>query len=209
MSPEFILVCFALKEEAKFLRNPAARILITGMGQKNAAESLRRELDKARPNLVFTCGYAGALNPKLKHSDVVFDADAESGLAEKLKTLGAIPVNFHCASRVAVTAAEKQALWRDTNADAVEMESLVMRNICRENKIPSATVRVISDAADEDLPMDFNAVTTPDLRLDFTKLMFKIASNPQKIPRLLRFQRQTSDAARKLAQTLERLLAGG
>jgi adenosylhomocysteine nucleosidase len=201
------LVCFALKEEAKFLRNTPHRILVTGMGRKNAAESLRRELANVQPGLVLTCGFAGALNPKLKLADVVFDEDPECGLVEKLKSLGAIPARFHCAERIAVTAAEKEALRKSTGADAVEMESLVMRNICRENKIPSTTVRVISDLANEDLPLDFNTVATPDLQLDFTKLILKILRHPQTIPHLLRFQKQTAAAGRKLAETLEQLLA--
>jgi adenosylhomocysteine nucleosidase len=202
-----ILVCFALKEEAKFLRNTPHRILITGMGQKNAAQSLTRELEKLQPGLALTCGFAGALNPKLKLGDIVFDEDAQCGLAEKLKRLGAVPGRFHCSARIAVTVREKNALWQSTGADAVEMESLVMRNICREYKIPSATVRVISDLSNEDLPLDFNTVATPDLQLDFTKLILKILRHPQSIPHLLRFQKQTAAAAHKLAETLQQLLA--
>ncbi|MDB6021672.1 MAG: phosphorylase [Pedosphaera sp.] len=208
MNTPLVLICFAVKEEAKFMRqNADARILVTGMGQKNAAESLRKELALARPELLLTCGFAGGLNPKLKLTDIVFDADSESGLAEKLTGLGAVPARFHFADRVAVTAVEKQSLWQSTGADAVEMESFVMRKICRENKIPSVTVRVISDEAGEDLPLDFNALMTPDCRIDFAKLALKLLSGPQKIPRLMKFQKQTILAARKLAETLETLLS--
>lgn len=202
-----VLVCFAVKEEAKFLpASPGARVLVTGMGQKNAVNSLRKELATAKPNLVLTCGFAGGLNPKLKLSDVVFDADAESSLADKLTALGAKPARFHCATRVAVTAAEKQALWESTGADAVEMESSAIRKICRDQNVPSATIRVISDAAGEDLPLDFNALMTPDDRIDFAKLALKLMTSPQKIPQLMRFQKQTIKAARTLAETLETLL---
>ncbi|HWF19919.1 MAG TPA: hypothetical protein VG754_11660 [Verrucomicrobiae bacterium] len=207
MNPS-VLICFAVKEEAKFLpRDATARILITGMGQKNAAESLRKELSATRPGLVLSCGFAGGLNPDLKLSEIVFDSDAESGIAEKLASLGAKPVRFHCNERVAITAAEKKALRQTTGADAVEMESSALRKICREQKIPSATIRVISDTADENLPLDFNALMTRDMRIDFTKLSLKLLAGPQKIPHLIRFQKQTSEAAEKLAEILEQLLA--
>jgi adenosylhomocysteine nucleosidase len=208
MSKGEILICFALKEEARFLPKAHGRILITGMGKKNAAESLERELALARPESVVTCGYAGGLNPKLKLCDIVFDADADSDLAGKLNALGATVVHFLCADRIAVTAMEKQSLWKSTGADAVEMESDVMRKICREQNIPSATVRVISDEAGEDMPLDFNALMTPDCKMDFAKLAFKLLTGPQKIPRLLRFQKQTAMASRKLADTIEKLLIG-
>ncbi|HZV35792.1 MAG TPA: hypothetical protein VFB72_14550 [Verrucomicrobiae bacterium] len=202
------LICFAVKEEAKFVaENDSTRILIAGMGCKNATENLRKELSKTHPALVLTCGFAGGLNPELKLSDVVFDADAESNLKEKLMKLSAKPARFHCAESVVITAAEKQALWESTRADAVEMESSAMRKICREQKIPSATIRVISDPAGADLPLDFNALMTPDMRINFVKLALELMTKPQKVPQLMRFQKQTSDAARKLAEVLNALLA--
>ncbi|MDB6108621.1 MAG: phosphorylase [Pedosphaera sp.] len=200
------LICFAVKEEAKFfvpsLVPSVGSALITGMGRKNAAEGIRKALAKSRPTMVITAGFAGGLNPKLAFGTVVFEADSETGLTDGLLKAGAVPVRFHCADRVAVTVAEKQSLWQSTQADVVEMESSVIRSICREHAIPSATVRVISDAANEDLPLDFNTLMTPDDRINYAKLAWTVAVGPQKIPALIRFQKLTMIAARKLAEAL-------
>jgi adenosylhomocysteine nucleosidase len=201
------LVCFAVKEETKFFHAANCRVLITGMGQKNAAEHLQKELTSSRPALVLTCGFAGALNPQLKLGDVVFDADPAAGVKEKLTALGAIPASFHCTERVAITVAEKKSLRESVKADAVEMESSAIRAVCRERNIPAATVRVISDTANEDLPLDFNALMTPDYRLSMAKLLGKLMREPAKIPKLMEFQKRTVVAARQLGETLEKLLA--
>ncbi|MDB6124705.1 MAG: phosphorylase [Pedosphaera sp.] len=212
-SKDSILVCFAVKEEAKFFPGisgeKGCERLITGMGQRNAGTSIRKILSTLRPRMVITTGFAGGLNPELKVGTVVFDEDAAAGLSSKLIKLGAKPVKFNCAARVATTVEEKQALWKSSGADVVEMESSVIRQICHEQGIPSATIRVISDAANEDLPLDFNALMTSDERIDFVKLAWKLITGPQKIPQLIRFQKQTVFAARKLANVLNGLLIDG
>jgi nucleoside phosphorylase len=204
--PSPTLICFAVKEEAKFLGPTPLRVLITGIGRANAARSLRRTLDSTRPELVLTCGFAGGLNPEIPFGAIVFDEDFAAGLSARLLELGAVPAKFYCAKRVAVTAAEKRALWESTGADAVEMESSVIRTICREYRIPSATIRVISDAADDDLPLDFNALMTSNDRINYAKLIWSLFSSPQKIPQLMKFQEQTVEAARKLDEALKGLL---
>jgi adenosylhomocysteine nucleosidase len=208
-----ILICFAVKEEARFFLLPGLKRnrkgLITGMGRHNAATSFRRALSDVRPRLVITAGFAGGLNPDLKVGTVVFDQDYDAGLGGNLLSWGAVQGAFHCARRVAVTAVEKKELWKSTGCDAVEMESAVIRTICHEEKIPSATIRVISDAANEDLPLDFNALMTPADRINYFKLAWKVLSGPQKIPQLMRFNEQTIMAARKLGEALEFSLREG
>src|SRR6185503_20338017 len=103
-----------------------------------------------------------------------------------LLTAGACPVKFHCVDRVAITVDEKRELWETTGADAVEMESQIIRAICRAHGIPSATIRVISDAAQENLPLDFNALMTGDHELNYPRLVLALLSSPRKIPALLR-----------------------
>src|SRR5262249_6323271 len=159
------LVCFAVKAEARFFK-PApewrtpARVTITGIGKKNAARVVQRVVDQMPPTLVLTCGFAGGLNPDWPRGTIAFSVDDGLNLASTLVRLGAKPGRFYCSARVVLTAEEKHRLCKATSADAVDMESEVIRKLCRERGIPSATIRIISDAADEDLPLDFNALMT-------------------------------------------------
>ncbi|HVY71262.1 MAG TPA: hypothetical protein VHH73_15120 [Verrucomicrobiae bacterium] len=206
-SPPDILILFAVKEEmAPFQKlargNSAVRAVTGGMGQRNAESSVRRELAAARPALVITSGFAGGLDPALQSGQVIFDADENFPLVGALTRAGATAALFHCADRVAVTSRAKAALQAETGAQAVEMESGVIRQICREQGVPSATVRVISDIAQEDLPLDFNAMYTADYRLNFGKLAWTLLRSPALIPRLLAFSKQVNFAARELATVL-------
>jgi hypothetical protein len=101
------------------------------------------------------------------------------------------PAKFFCADRIATTVAEKKKLRHETGADAVEMESAAIHAVCRERNIPCATIRVISDTASEDLPLDFNALAKPDKNLDYGKLFLAIAKSPGKIGALMQLQKKT------------------
>jgi nucleoside phosphorylase len=177
------------------------------MGHKNAKDGFLQVLSMALPRLVLTCGFAGGLDPDLKCGEVIFETDDSAGLQRALAQSGIRSGRFHCADSVAVTAARKLDLRRQTGADSVEMESGIIRAIAREKGIPSATVRVILDTAREDLPLDFNCLMTPDMRMDPVKLGLSLARTPGKIPELIRFGKRTQTAARALARALEQALA--
>jgi adenosylhomocysteine nucleosidase len=206
-----LLVCFAVREEAAFaLPLPGLKggrnAIITGMGRRNASTRFSETLDRVLPDRVVTCGFAGALDPNLKIGDVLFEEDFDAGFGEALHSLGAVNGNFYCSTRVAVTIAEKTELRRSTGADAVEMESAVIRTLCRDRGIPSATLRVISDTANEDLPLDFNALMTSDQRISLLKLAASLLRSPRAVPRLLELQRNTRHAAHRLADVLHGLM---
>ena len=223
------------EEAAPFQRMAAGKsgisILITGIGRKNAEKSVREFLAINSPELVLTCGFAGGFNPDLKLGEVVFEtanaplapsllasakpgsppsgervsAKMGEGLFSKLSAAGAKPARFFCADRIATTAAEKEKLRAGTGADAVEMESEAIHAVCRERGISCAIVRVISDIAGEDLPLDFNRLSKPDMNLDYGKLAWAIARSPGKIGALLKLQKKTRFAAEKLAAVLVKI----
>jgi adenosylhomocysteine nucleosidase len=205
------LVCFALPEEAAPFRRalpprPDLAILVTGMGARNSERALLPALAQTNPAVILTCGFAGGLDPALDVGQVVFACDASCGLATKLQAAGAREVRFHCADRIAASALAKKTLRDSTGADVVEMESGLIRQICRDRGIPAATVRVVSDHATEDLPLDFNLLVTADQKLDYAKLAATLLKSPSRIPALLRLQRQTRFAASELAKVLAAVL---
>jgi adenosylhomocysteine nucleosidase len=204
------LVCFALNEEFAPFRKLAGQIpdiavLITGVGRANAEASVRRFLAKNLPKLVLTCGFAGGLNPALKNGDVVF-MTGYSALEERLANADAVRASFFTSPRIATTVAEKKQLWEKTGADVVEMESGAILAVCRESRIPCAMVRAISDTASEDLPLDFNRLSKPDMSLDYGKLALAITKAPWKIFALVQLHKKTSFAAKQLADVLAKVI---
>lgn len=209
--PEF-LVCFAVVHEARFFNVggelPGVETLLTGMGAANATRAVERALERKRPGWVLTCGFAGGLSPELPVGAVVYDPDA-APWADLLSKLGARPSTFYGSSQIVSTAKEKQLLREKTGADAVEMESHVIREIVTKKGIPCATIRAISDAAHEDLPLDFNQLLTCRSAISYPKLVWALVRTPNRIRALIRFQRTTRGAARKLGAVLGELVRQG
>ncbi len=174
------------------------------MGRRNAERMLKRSLEGSKPKLVVTAGFAGGLRPGLSRGTVLFETE-EAVLARALCEAGGQPGTFHCGERVATTADEKRLLFETTGADAVEMESGIICALCRRQGIPCATVRVVLDTAEEDLPLDFNKLMTTEQNLDAIKVALALARSPRMIPALLRLRRDSKAAAKTLATVLGRV----
>jgi hypothetical protein len=210
--PQHVLVCFAVKQEAAPLRRRLAggapvRVLLTGMGLRKAREAIIQSLDEGpTPGLVLTSGFAGGLKADLARGTVLFEAGERFRWERELQEVGSLPGSFHCAERVASTASDKYLLRQQTGADAVEMESLAIHEVCRHRGIPCATVRVVLDTALEDLPLDFSTLLDPDGNLAAKRLAWAVLKAPGRIPALLRLGRQSAEAAERLADVLEAFL---
>ena len=150
-------------------------------------------------------GHPLALNLQKAGHSLYLSAHPDAAPAV-LVAAGAHPARFQCVERVVTTATGKRGLRQQTGADAVEMESGVIRAICGKHNVPSATVRVISDTANEDLPLDFNRAIGKDGEVGWLPALSQIAAAPGRLPQLMRFGLESSRAARGLAQFLERYL---
>ena len=211
-SPIKTLVLFAVREEMKHFdfytaQEHGIRGGVVGMGEKNAIQSTVNALNKYAPELILTCGFAGGLRPDIPPGRVLYCGAYSPAWEDRLLKAGARPGTFHTSKRIAVTAGEKSELFNKTNADAVEMESGAIQRLCEEREIPCLTLRVILDAANEDLPLDFNKLVKEEsFEIDFSKLAKELVQSPGKIPKLVALQRRTSLSARKLALVLHRFL---
>jgi nucleoside phosphorylase len=177
------------------------------MGGLNAERTLRTAFEHALPQVVFSSGFAGALHPELRVGSLIFDASrTRPGRAEQLRNLGARPATFHCSQRVVITASEKRDLYFSSGCDAIEMESKTISDLCAARGIECITLRAISDVAHEELPLDFNALMTPDKRLSSVRLALALAMAPQKIPALWQLGKNSACAAAQLARALSALV---
>jgi len=201
------LTCFAVKEEAEpYEQHPrkhsSVEILITGMGAKNAEESLRKSIAIHRPLLVLSCGFAGGLNPYLDRGTVIFSG-GDARLESRMLAAGAVHGHIGNVEHVITKAAEKQKLFESLKVDAVDMESEALAKVCTEEKIQFAIVRVIMDAANEDLPVDFNELMTPELTINRFKLATMLVKAPKNIFVLKKFRKERIEPA---AEALTKLL---
>ena len=127
---------------------------------------------------------------------------SDPALLELARASGAKVVDaFYSVDRVLVRSSDKCELG--AKADAVEMESgdIMLEAVAFGAKV--IAIRAISDAVEEDLPLDFNRVTSESGDLSVTKVLAQAAAHPGSIPKLIRFGWQSRSAAERLAIVLD------
>ena len=147
---------------------------------------------------IISTGYCGALDPALQAGDIVVWGDAALDTARPF-----VRGLIHSEDRVAVTAADKHLLRQHTGAIAVEMESAAVRDIAVEWQAPFTCIRVVSDTAASDLPLDFNRYRTPSGDFARTRIALAAMARPfTALPRLIEFNRQCRMASEALGEFL-------
>ena len=190
------------RQSGQIWRHESWEVRVTGMGTRRAAEDATQALLGRSVRWAITAGFAGGLDPALGRGLVGFHSDPDFPGLSGLSAAGARSLTFHESRRVLVTPEAKAQVYQQTGCHAVEMESTTIRRICQARGVSSATIRVISDAAHEALPLDFGALMKPDDSLDFVRLALTLVKSPGKIPELIRFQGRVSVAADRLAEVL-------
>lgn len=132
---------------------------------------------------MISTGFCGALDPGLKIGDIV--------------VAGA---NEICSvDRVAETAEEKHRLRKETGARIVEMEYAAVASMAQRWGVPCKAIRVVSDTAQEDLPLDFNLYRDKNGRFQTGRIAAAGLLRPFTVlPGLIRLGRNSRIAAQKL-----------
>jgi len=112
---------------------------------------------------------------------------------------------FYSAERVVGRAEEKHYLGE--HSDAVEMESFEILLESAAFGIPAIAIRAISDAVDDDLPLDVNRILTDQGQVSIPRVLAQVALHPTSLPDLVRLGQNSKAAAESLAQFLDKYIA--
>jgi len=170
-------------------------LIANGPGPRLVERALERRPDVER---ILSIGFCGALDPALRIGDIVVSGEVPGGLGASFVRGDVVSVD-----RVAITVREKCDLRAATGAAVVEMESAAVAEKARKWNVPFGCVRVVSDAAGEDLPLDFNQYRDADGRFERTRIALAALGRPFTVlPGLVRLDRHCRRAAERLGEFL-------
>ena len=224
---------FALAEElggVRFLRSarmPGVVVAEGGMGRERADAACRLSVERYRPDLIVSAGFAGAARPGARAGDLLvctrlwsltgapetwrvdravshtlIDAGAMGQLAD---ALGAIEGGWgECVTvdRLCAESDRKAWLGRSLGVDLVDLESYWVSEAAAELGLPHLVVRAVLDAAEVPLPpYAVRAAERPDLRSPRAAAAH-VLGHPAEIPSLMRLWRCAARASFRLGRAL-------
>lgn len=163
-----------------------------GAGSTLALAAAERALAHARPDLLVSAGYCGALAPHLRVGDIVACSHA-----------GGEPGEILGVDQVVTTAADKLRAFQQTTAAAVDMESHALARFAARHGLPFRIIRAVSDEAGEDIGIDLNRARDREGRIrDLSVLKLALLRPWPGLPALIRLAHNASFASQKLGDFL-------
>ncbi|HYL61682.1 MAG TPA: hypothetical protein VE077_03595 [Candidatus Methylomirabilis sp.] len=190
-------------------------VLLTGIGPKSAIQAIS-SIPIELHDICISAGLAGSLDPELKAGTIVAArmAQALEGDSQTASDTILLDLAFSCGARIidvsltsdkiVSSADEKESL--SPRASIVEMESACILAAAQQARVPAIVARAISDAADEDLPVDFQRILDSRGHLKIGGLLKEVGLSPYRIPLLVQFSRRSHAAAKSLATFLDRFV---
>ncbi|MEO8099651.1 MAG: hypothetical protein ABI811_18275 [Acidobacteriota bacterium] len=185
---------------AAFAHVSGSRILLANGAGPRSIQQLFQEIspdEKFSVTCIVSTGFCGALDTSLKIGDIVVDGGP-------IRTsLPYIQGKICSIDHVVVTAEEKRQLRERTGATVVEMEFAAVQAVALKWGVPCQAIRVVSDTAGEDLPLDFNLYRDADGRFQLPRIAMSGLLSPFRVlPALLRLDRNSREASEKLGAFL-------
>lgn len=183
-------------------------VVVTGVGASNARRAMQAVMNSSY-SLCISSGFAGGLKPGYAVGDLLaaqtLRATAEHGVLRcddewiaAAKRAGARGIDtLLSAEAIARTAEQKSALAGI--ADAVDLESYAIVGAAQRCNVPAVVVRAVSDAFDQDMPMDFSGMISADGSVRMGGILREMAAHPSVLLGLIRLGRQSNRAAERMA----------
>jgi adenosylhomocysteine nucleosidase len=198
IDPRPILIVTGLLQEARIAAGPGMTVICSSSDPRQL-RALLTVFDPSTIRGVISFGVAGALDPSLKSGDVVVatevmagDARWLAGLALNEELITSLALGRRRVVRgglagveeIVAAQARKAALWIQTGASAVDMESHIAAAYADEAGLPFAALRVISDPAHRALPALARSAIKPNGEIDVRKVLRGVVREPR-TPRAL------------------------
>jgi adenosylhomocysteine nucleosidase len=209
-----IAIAFALEFESVCFRarhDPRLRVgvwLLGAMGA-GAATGLRRRLDTSVPALLISAGFAGGLQPGLKAGDLVLGENhSDPQIVSKLSLDDRWHVGgVSTAQAILERAEDKRRLGLETGCLAGDLETEQLAEICAERGLPMLSVRCISDALEDDLPVPADVLLNPQTGRPDPLMLFRyLISHPASVTGFNKLLKNSRMAQVQLAKGLEEIL---
>ena len=191
------------------LNGHEVRLCLSGMIPKIAKERVTRFLDNHAPELMISCGLAGALSSKVVVGDLIVQSRDSSLSTHAEQALSQRGMSFHVGPLVTVskpvlTPEARQEVSASSQAIGVDMESQTIAELCRQRGIRCMAIKGVSDGIDDDLsPIlgGFEIIHIP-------KIARHVLFSPSTWGLATRMARQSYSAATKLGQGVWATLQG-
>ncbi|HEY2753247.1 hypothetical protein [Phenylobacterium sp.] len=202
-----LLAVCGLQREARLVSGPEVAAAVGG-GRRSVLEAALR--DVAPPEAVASIGLAGALDASLRPGDwviatevvgedVAWPTDARWTAAVMSRLRPRAHGRLLGADAMLVAASEKASARHRWAALAVDMESHLAARAAARFGVPFVAIRVISDAAGDDLPPAVRVGLNPDGSMALGPVLSALARDPRQLPALIRTGRNADLAFRALA----------
>ncbi len=202
-----------------FLGKRPIALMLCGVGAEAAERGTAALLAGHHPRWVISAGFAGGLQPQLKRGDLVLATQVQNAAGKQLAIdfRGSLPApqglaihqgKLLTSDRILASAAEKQATGQSTGALAVEMETLAVAQVCAAAGQRFLSLRVISDAMEEEVPRDVEKLIAAKTGVQRAgTIIGGLFRRPSMVKDLWRLQEQALVSAENLAKGLEALIA--
>jgi adenosylhomocysteine nucleosidase len=172
-----------------------------GGGTAEGAENLATILIDEGAEALISFGLAGGLNPALAPGAILVpSAIVEGGQSyvcdpALLAWLGGANCTAMLgADAIAVTAADKQALFAATGADAIDLESGAVARVASAHGVPFAVLRAVCDPAGRDLPPAALIALDGGGKIGMLRVLASVLRRPGQVPDLLKLAGDASAA---------------
>ena len=189
----------------RFFENGDIVLVCGGIGAEAARRAAEAVIAIYAPKVIYSAGFAGALDPALKVADILQPGrvfDAGDGSSVKLDRGEGVLVSFGSVANPA----QKARLRDSFGAGAVDMEAAAVARAAEARGVPFAVVKVISDEFDFSFPSMERFVDSNGQFLE-RRFAWFAALRPWLWPQVARLARNSNRASRALCDWLRKMSA--